>query len=55
MDSPLSAEEITWPDSGELIINNTRIATFEPLKNYSSLHKRKDTSFTFDLKKSEQC
>lgn len=31
MDSPLSAEEITWPDYGELIVNEKRIANFEPL------------------------
>ena len=31
MDCPLSAEEITWPDLGELHINNKKVAEFIPL------------------------
>ena len=31
LDCPLSAEEITWPDLGELHINNKKVAEFIPL------------------------
>lgn len=42
--------EITWPDAGELIINNNKVLEFKPLVLNSSLKKRKDDKyFTNDL------
>lgn len=42
--------EITWPDIGELIVNNMRVLEFKPLVLNSSLKKRKDEKyFTNDL------
>lgn len=42
--------EITWPDVGELTINNVRVLEFKPLVLNSSLKKRKDEKyFTNDL------
>ena len=32
----------TWPDSGELFLNNKRVLDFKPLQNNSALKKRKD-------------
>lgn len=42
--------EITWPDIGELSINNMRVLEFKPLVLNSSLKKRKDEKYyTNDL------
>jgi hypothetical protein len=31
MENKISAEEITWPDLGELFLNTKKIADFRPL------------------------
>lgn len=37
--------DTTWPDLGELRINEKKILDFKPLAKNSSLKKRKDCSF----------
>ncbi|CAK74569.1 unnamed protein product (macronuclear) [Paramecium tetraurelia] len=55
MDCPLSAEEITWPDLGELHINNKKVAEFIPLAQQSCQHKRKDEKLIFSIPQNEEC
>ncbi|CAD8101739.1 unnamed protein product [Paramecium sonneborni] len=55
MDCPLSAEEITWPDLGELYINNKKIAEFIPLAQQSCQHKRKDEKLICTVPQNEEC
>ncbi|CAD8108903.1 unnamed protein product [Paramecium sonneborni] len=55
MDCPLSAEEITWPDLGELHINNKKVAEFIPLAQQSCQHKRKDEKLICTIPQNEEC
>ncbi|CAK89293.1 unnamed protein product (macronuclear) [Paramecium tetraurelia] len=41
-ESKINCEEITWPDIGELFLNQKKIQDFKPLINNHSLKKRKD-------------
>ena len=43
-------DDITWPDLGEIQINEQRIAEFKPLPQNSSLKKRKDDIFVLKEK-----
>ncbi|CAD8127518.1 unnamed protein product [Paramecium sonneborni] len=41
-ENKINCEEITWPDIGELFLNQKKIQDFKPLINNHSLKKRKD-------------
>ncbi|CAD8104004.1 unnamed protein product [Paramecium sonneborni] len=55
LDSPLSAQEITWPDLGEIQLNGQKIFDFIPLSQQSCLHKRKDEKLLCSIPKNEEC
>jgi len=46
IDGKYGAEEPTWPDVGDVWINEKRVLEFRPLQNNSSLKKRKDEKLT---------
>ncbi len=43
-----NSHEVTWPDFGELWINNSKVFDFKPLQINSALKKRKDEKFYFN-------
>ena len=41
--------ETTWPDLGEILINDKKYVDLKPLANNSSLKKRKDEKLFIDV------
>ncbi|CAK62008.1 unnamed protein product (macronuclear) [Paramecium tetraurelia] len=55
LDSPQAAQEITWPDLGEIQLNGKKVFEFVPLSLQSCLHKRKDEKLFCTIPKNEEC
>lgn len=48
IDGTNAADDITWPDIGDLMLNGRTVLSFIPMQANSSQKKRKDSKHTFN-------